>query len=208
MAMSNEARFVPGIWGPYLSVVIPGLWLNEGGQSATGALLEHVVTTHSAYPLVSSIAENRNISAYELLNERVHRLLCTDHYATLTKNLHVFPDFHGNRSPLADPSLCGMITGLKMSSNVDDLTLLYLATIQAISLETRHIIEVLNTHGYQIDEIVISGGLVKNELFVQCHADSTGCKIYIPHEKERMLLGASILGLLSCYLTTSRYISV
>ena len=27
----------------------------------------------------------------------------------LTENIHVWPDFHGNRSPLADPSLLGMV---------------------------------------------------------------------------------------------------
>lgn len=27
----------------------------------------------------------------------------------LTKDIHVWPDFHGNRSPLADPSLKGMV---------------------------------------------------------------------------------------------------
>ena len=27
----------------------------------------------------------------------------------LTKSLHVWPDFHGNRSPLADPTLKGMV---------------------------------------------------------------------------------------------------
>lgn len=28
----------------------------------------------------------------------------------LTKDVHVWPDFHGNRSPLADPSLRGMVS--------------------------------------------------------------------------------------------------
>jgi ribulose kinase len=27
----------------------------------------------------------------------------------LTKDVHVWPDFHGNRSPLADPTLKGMV---------------------------------------------------------------------------------------------------
>ena len=37
MALSAEARPVPGVWGPYLGAVLPGLWLEEGGQSASGA---------------------------------------------------------------------------------------------------------------------------------------------------------------------------
>lgn len=30
--------------------------------------------------------------------------------SNLTNNLHIWPDFHGNRSPLADPSLKGMVS--------------------------------------------------------------------------------------------------
>ncbi len=47
MAVSKEPRFVPGIWGPHFNAMIPGLWLNEGGQSATGALIDHVIDSHA-----------------------------------------------------------------------------------------------------------------------------------------------------------------
>src|SRR5687767_3607687 len=39
MALSKEARPVAGVWGPYFGAVLPGAWLNEGGQSATGRCL-------------------------------------------------------------------------------------------------------------------------------------------------------------------------
>lgn len=52
----------------------------------------------------------------------------------LTKDFHVWPDFHGNRSPLADPTMKGMIVGLTINSNEDNLALLYLATLQALAV--------------------------------------------------------------------------
>lgn len=48
MAVSDAAVFAPGIWGPYFSAMVPGMWLNEGGQSATGKLLDHIIETHPA----------------------------------------------------------------------------------------------------------------------------------------------------------------
>lgn len=51
----------------------------------------------------------------------------------LTYDLHIWPDFHGNRL-LADPTLKGMVCGLTLSSSVNDLAALYLATIQALAV--------------------------------------------------------------------------
>lgn len=52
----------------------------------------------------------------------------------LTKHLHILPDFHGNRSPLANPKMKGMIVGLTINSSEENLALHYLATLQALSV--------------------------------------------------------------------------
>lgn len=52
----------------------------------------------------------------------------------LSKDFHVWPDFHGNRSPLADPTMKGMVTGLTINSSEENLALLYLATLQGLSV--------------------------------------------------------------------------
>ena len=36
IVVSKEPIFVSGIWGPYQDHVIPGFWMSEGGQTATG----------------------------------------------------------------------------------------------------------------------------------------------------------------------------
>ena len=41
--VSREPVFVPGVWGPYYSAMIPGLWTSEGGQSAAGKLVSQSV---------------------------------------------------------------------------------------------------------------------------------------------------------------------
>src|SRR5713226_6799715 len=50
MATTAAPCFVPGVWGPYYSGMVPGLWLNEGGQSAAGAAIDHLIGSHPAYP--------------------------------------------------------------------------------------------------------------------------------------------------------------
>lgn len=48
MLLSDQEVFVDGVWGPYYGAMLPGLWLLEGGQSATGKLIDHVINTHPA----------------------------------------------------------------------------------------------------------------------------------------------------------------
>lgn len=195
MAVSREPRFIPGIWGPYHSAMIPGLWLTEGGQSATGALIDHIIFSHARAAELQEEAKARGQTVYERLNARLAALAAGERFpARLTRELHVLPYFHGNRSPRADPTLLGGISGLPLSGTPDDLARLYLATIQAIACGTRHIIGEMNAAGYRIRRIFACGGGTKNPVFLREHADITGCAVYLPKEPEAVLLGAAVLG--------------
>jgi FGGY-family pentulose kinase len=195
MAVNPEPAFVPGVWGPYFSAMIPGLWLNEGGQSASGNLIDHIVQTHAAYPSVQAAAERAGKTVYQALADRLEALAAPLPFpAALTADLHVLPDFNGNRSPRADATLRGMVVGLPLSATQDDLAVLYLATIQAIAYGVRHIIETLNAGGYAIDTIMACGGGTKNPIFLREHTDATGCRIVLPREAEAVVLGAAMTG--------------
>jgi len=195
MAVSREAKFIDGIWGPYYSAMVPGMWLTEGGQSATGALIDHVIESHARHAELAARARADGTTVYALLNTRLDALAASESFpAALSRELHVLPYFHGNRSPRADPTLRGMISGLTLSASVDALALTYLATVQAIAHGTRHIVDVMNESGYAIDVIIACGGDTKNPLFVREHADATGCRLVLPSESEAVLLGASMLG--------------
>lgn len=43
--------------------------------------------------LLVKMAENRGLDSIDML----------------TKDIHIYPDFHGNRSPVSDPTLKGMV---------------------------------------------------------------------------------------------------
>jgi FGGY-family pentulose kinase len=195
MAVSREPRFIDGIWGPYYSAMVPGWWLTEGGQSATGALIDHVIESHARGAALRADAAARGTTVYACLNELLDRLSAGQPFpASLARELHVYPDFHGNRSPRADASLRGMASGLGLSDSVESLALLYLSTIQAIAHGTRHIVDAMNARGYDIDTLVACGGDLKNPVFVREHADVTGCRLVLPREPEAVLLGAAMLG--------------
>ena len=138
----------------------------EGGQSSTGGLLDHVITKHSAYPELLTRSQQGDCSVYQVLEETLDQL-STGHVAMLTRELHVWPDYHGNRSPLADPGMTGAVVGLTLQSDVTSLALLYLATVQALCYGTRHIVETLVTAGHVVDTVTVCGGVTKSNLFLQ-----------------------------------------
>ncbi len=195
MAVSRQPQFIDGVWGPYFGAMIPDMWLTEGGQSATGALIDHVIFSHARAADLEREAKASGASVYAILNSHLDRLAADAAFpAQLTRDLHVMPDFHGNRSPRADATLRGMVSGLRLSDSIDELALLYLATVQAVAHGTRHIVDTLNASGYRINTIFACGGGTKNAVFLREHADITGLRIVLPKEPEAILLGSAILG--------------
>ncbi|KAI9126108.1 hypothetical protein K1719_003526 [Acacia pycnantha] len=197
MAVSQSKLYIPGVWGPFWSAMVPEYWLTEGGQSATGALLDHIIESHAASPRLANQAASQKVSVFELLNKILEKLMSKQNHSfvsALTEDIHVLPDFHGNRSPNADPKAKGVVCGLTLDTSEEQLALLYLATVQGIAYGTRHIVEHYNANGHKIKTLLACGGLSKNPLFIQEHADIIGCPIILPSESESVLLGAAILG--------------
>ncbi|CAJ1941898.1 unnamed protein product [Sphenostylis stenocarpa] len=211
MAVSQSKLFIPGVWGPFWSAMVPEYWLTEGGQSATGALLDYIIENHAASARLANRAASQRkclmtyslrfniseISVFELLNKMLETMMVEQklsYVAALTEDVHVLPDFHGNRSPIADPKAKGVIYGLTLDTSEKQLALLYLAAVQGIAYGTRHIVEHCNANGHKINTLLACGGLSKNPIFIQEHADIIGCAIILPRESESVLLGAAILG--------------
>jgi FGGY-family pentulose kinase len=186
MALSAEPRRVSGVWGPYYGAVAPGLWLNEGGQSATGALLDHILAADARGAALGA-------RGHAVVLERIAALRAEQGDAFAARLL-VLPDFHGNRSPLADPHALGVISGLTLDASLDALARLYFATAQGVAFGTRHILDALNAEGYAIDRLHVAGGHARNPLLMELYADATGCTVVAPPEEtDAVLLGTAMV---------------
>ncbi|CAO1636156.1 unnamed protein product [Jaminaea pallidilutea] len=191
--------FVEGVWGPYKDVVFPGFWQNEGGQSSTGQLIDFIIETHPASPALKAQAESQGSNLFALLDGLLAQMAQRKGVKALThltRDLHIYPDLHGNRSPLADTSMKGIISGLTLASGPEDLALKYLATLEAIALQTRQIIEKMNSKGHEIDSIYMSGSQAKNATLMQLLADGCNVKVLIPEGggSTAVVKGSAILG--------------
>ncbi|QEU62324.1 hypothetical protein KDRO_F02520 [Kluyveromyces lactis] len=198
IAMSKDPIFVNGVWGPYRDVMAPGFWLAEGGQSCTGALLAHVLTTHPAYAELSQLSDAANVSKFDYLNSRLE-LLAQQRKASsvvaLAKHLFFYGDYHGNRSPIADPSMRAAIIGQSMDNSIDDLSIMYLGACEFIAQQTRQIVEQMCNSGHELAAIFMSGGQCRNGLLMRLLADCTGLPIVIPRYIDAaVVFGSALLG--------------
>ncbi|BFZ57257.1 hypothetical protein PYCC9005_004308 [Savitreella phatthalungensis] len=198
LAISKDPVFVPGVWGPYKGALIPDYWMAEGGQSATGALLHHIITTHGAYKQAEEAASKQGMGIFEFLNRRLEQIRQDTHapsIAYLIRHTFLYPDYHGNRSPLADPDMRGVIVGLGMDADIDALATHYYAALEAIGMQTRHIVDSLNAAGHKITSIFMSGGQCKNPLLMHLLASCTGLPVVMPEYIDAaVVLGAAFLG--------------
>lgn len=198
IAMTKEPCFVQGVWGPYKNVFGPGFWLAEGGQSCTGALLAHVLSTHPSHGELVQLAESSNLSKFDYLNLVLENMVMETNsrsVVALAKHLFFYGDFHGNRSPIADPHMRASIIGQSMDSSVKDLALQYFGACEFIAQQTRQIVEEMEKSGHSIKCVYMSGGQCRNGLLMRLLADCTGLPIIVPRYIDAaVVFGSALLG--------------
>ncbi|PWY66476.1 putative FGGY-family carbohydrate kinase [Aspergillus sclerotioniger CBS 115572] len=183
LAMSNEELFVPGVWGPYQNVLFPGAYLAEGGQSATGELIRHVVESHPAYPVACKAAKTGGIHIYDFLNKHLQQEALrktAPSVSHLAKHFFFYGDLWGNRSPIADPDMTGTIIGLKSDLSINNLALHYYGALEFIALQTRQIVDTMNEHGHQISVLFMSGSQIQNGILVNLIASTCKVPVVLP----------------------------
>ncbi len=194
MTSHAEAVLVPGVWGPYYNAMAPGMWLNEGGQSAAGAAIDHLLTLHPATPQVRAIAAAEQMELPQwLARQALAQAGDPSDAVWLAGQLNVVPEFLGNRSPLADPQARAVLLGLGMEHDTDSLVALYVAGLCSLGYGLRQIIEAQAACGVRIASISVSGGAGTHALTRQLLADATGVPVEVSACPEPVLLGSAML---------------
>lgn len=182
MAFSRAPIFAPTIWGPSRDSVFEGLWLREGGQSASGALLDHLCHLWTGEPatpalhgrICAQIADMRRDSDW------------------LAADLHVLPDFHGNRSPFGDASLRGMIAGLDLERSFASLARVYWRAAVALALGLRQILGRMASGGAPTAAIHLAGGHAQSPILPELYAGACALPVHVPQTPNAMLLGGGM----------------
>jgi FGGY-family pentulose kinase len=182
LAMSAAGLFGSGMLGCYPDAVVEGLYTLEGGQTATGSILnwyrEHFAGAESAE------GERTGRSVYEILDAKAAAVLpgcdglvCLDYW-------------QGNRCPLKDPRGRGAFWGLTLSHGPGHV---FRSIYEATAFGTRHILEDLQPHGFTVGRLFAGGGGAKSKLWLQIHADVVGQPIHVPRDSEACALGSAMI---------------
>ncbi|MDA9469002.1 FGGY-family carbohydrate kinase [Bradyrhizobium sp. CCBAU 53415] len=195
MATTKEPCFVPGVWGPYYSGMVPDFWLNEGGQSAAGAAIDHLLKSHPGHAEASAAARSKGLDLIDFLERRIiARAGDASRAALLARHLHVLPEFIGNRSPYADPDTRAVIAGLDLDTDIASMERLFVAGLCGLAYGLAEVIEAFAAHGVRSNIMIMGGGASRSALVRQIMADTTGLTVALPQTKEPVLLGAAMLG--------------
>ena len=185
MVIGERERIVPGMCGVVTDGILPGLPGFEAGQSCVGDhfqwFIENCVPSSNQQE-----ARRRSLTIHELLEEKAAVIQPGQ------SGLVALDWWNGNRSVLVDADLTGMILGMTLLTQPEEI---YRALIEATAFGTRLIIETFNQNSVPIRELIATGGLPdKNKLLMQIYADVTGLPIYIPRATQVPALGSAMHG--------------
>jgi L-ribulokinase len=179
---SDLLREVPGMCGVVDGGIAEGSWGYEAGQSGVGDIFAWFVA--NCVPESYHVeARRRELSLHTYLTELASRQRVGQHGL-------VALDWHsGNRSVLVDHELSGVMIGQTLATTCVDM---YRALLEATAFGTRMILETFVESGIPVNELVVAGGLLKNELLMQIYADVVGLPLSVVPSPQAPALGSAI----------------
>lgn len=178
LALSEAPHHTRGLWGGFPDAVVPGLHMVEGGQTATGSIVQWFRDT-----LIASGMHDQAAS-YADLNSRAASL----HPGS--NGLMVLDFWQGNRTPHVDPYARGMIWGLSLAHEAHHV---YRAILEGICYGTEDVLQTMREAGLSVREVFVAGGPTHSDLWMQMHADVSNIPINLTRVADAPALGAAIV---------------
>ncbi|VEA70432.1 Glycerol kinase [Serratia rubidaea] len=185
MTSTRKPAFVPGVWGRTMRRwcrVLAERRRPERGGAAIDRLLE--LHPASAQLKVQAEEEGLPLPVY-LADLAMNKFDALSDAVQCAREMHVVPEFAGNRAPLADPYARALIYGLDMDRDLDSLVALYIAGVCSLGYGLRQIIDAQRDNGIETRDIVISGGAGQHPLVRQLIADACAARCWRPNRKSR-----------------------
>ena len=179
---SGDLAEIPGMCGAVDGGIIAGRWGYEAGQSSVGDIFAWF-TTNAVPGSYRAEAANRGISVHDLLTEEAAAQPAGAH------GLVALDWFGGNRSVLVDHHLSGAIAGLTLATRPGEI---YRALLESTAFGTRVIIEAFESARLAVTELIVAGGLVKNDLLMQIYADVMRRPLSVLGSDQGPALGSAI----------------
>ena len=107
-----------------------------------------------------------------------------------TGGVFVVPAFTGLGAPHWQPEARGLVTGLTLDSNADQIVT---ATLQSIAFQTADLLEAAAADGIAVSALRVDGGMAANDWFCQFLADVAGVAASRPADTESTAVGAALL---------------
>lgn len=189
---------IKGICGQVDGSILPNMLGMEAGQSAFGdvyAWFQNLL----AFPLREFLSEQQ---AAEITAQIIPKLAEKAAALPLSKNDPIALDwFNGRRTPDANHTLKGAITGLNLGS---DAPIIFKALVEATAFGSKAIVDRFITEGVGIQQVVAIGGVAKKSPFVmQTLADVLNMPIKVVKSEQACALGAAMCAAVAAgiYLT-------
>ena len=125
-----------------------------------------------------------------LINDAKDTQTCAEATEGDTKGVYVVPAFTGLGAPHWRPEARGLISGLTLDSNREQVVT---ATLASVAYQTQALAQALGRDGCAVSELRIDGGMVGNSWLCQFLADIVGVNVDRPKVIETTALGAAML---------------
>lgn len=184
MLLADCCRPVPGVTACLPDTYYPGLWGYGSGQASVGDSLQWFADTCVPADDLRA-AQEAGLPIQSYLTRLAEPL------APGETGLIALDWFNGNRSPIGNSRLSGMILGLTLQTRPEHI---YRALIEATAFGARAVLDAYRTSGVPVDEIVLCGGIPgKNPMMMQIYADVLGMSLRISRCPQAPALGSAIL---------------